>query len=288
MTEQLNTIALPPTHEIERIVANALAEDLGSLGDLTSLATVPETAQSRACIVARKAGTISGLPIARTAFQQIDPNVSFTTIANDGDTVEAGTKLADIEGSARSILSAERVALNFLGHMSGISTLTHSYTVEVEGNGAKVIDTRKTTPGLRSLEKYAVRCGGGTNHRTGLYDAILIKDNHIAAAGGVRQALSAAQCTANHMTKIEIEVDTLAQLEEVLAIGADAVLLDNMEPKTLKTAVKMVAGRALTEASGGVTLQTVKAIAEAGVDLISIGALTHSAPTLDLGLDFIT
>lgn len=277
-----------PAHLITRAVTDALAEDLGLSGDITTLSTVPAQARARGVFAARKPGVIAGLDVAAATFQAVDPAVSFTRLVEDGARVEPGTVVARVEGPARAILTGERVALNFLGRMSGIATLTRRYADAVAGTRARIADTRKTTPGLRAFEKYAVRCGGGVNHRTGLFDAILIKDNHIVAAGGIAAAIAGARAHAGHLVKIEVEVDTLDQLDEVIARGADAVLLDNMTPDVLRAAVARVGGRMLTEASGGVSLDSVRAIAEAGVDLISIGALTHSASVLDLGLDFET
>lgn len=270
---------------IEDAVRAALAEDLGRAGDITTQAIIPATANARAVIAAREAGVVAGLPLARAAFQLMEPRIGFEAWLEDGARVEPGQIVARIEGLARGILSAERVALNYLGRLSGIASLTAEYAARIAHTRAKVCDTRKTTPLLRAFEKYAVRCGGGANHRFGLDDAVLIKDNHIAVAGGVAPALRAAKAFVGHLTKIEIEVDTLEQLQEALAEGADAVLLDNMRPEVLRKAVEMVAGRMICEASGGVTLDTVAAIAATGVDLISIGALTHSAKVLDLGLD---
>lgn len=271
---------------IQEAVKRALEEDLGRAGDITSSATLPEGIQAKAKLVARKAGTIAGLPCAARAFRTLAPNIRFDAKARDGDAVKANTVLAAIEGPAIAILSGERVALNFLGHLSGIATLTAAYVAKVAHTKAKVTDTRKTTPGLRALEKYAVACGGGVNHRFGLDDAVLIKDNHIAVAGGVAQALGAARAAVGHLVKVEIEVDTLDQLRQVLANGkADVVLLDNMKPEMLREAVALCKGKLVTEASGGVTLETVAAIAESGVDVISSGALTHSAPSLDVALD---
>lgn len=271
---------------IQDAVKRALDEDLGRAGDVTSSATLPEGIQAKAKLVARKAGTIAGLPCAARAFRALAPSIKFEAKARDGDSVKANTTLALIEGPAIAILSGERVALNFLGHLSGIATLTAAYAAKIAHTKAKVTDTRKTTPGLRALEKYAVRCGGGVNHRFGLDDAVLIKDNHIAVAGGVAQALDAARTAVGHLVKVEIEVDTLDQLREVLANGkADVVLLDNMKPETLREAVALCRGKIITEASGSVTLDTVAAIAESGVDVISSGALTHSAPSLDVALD---
>jgi nicotinate-nucleotide pyrophosphorylase (carboxylating) len=271
---------------IQDAVKRALDEDLGRAGDVTSSATLPEGIQAKAKLVARKAGTIAGLPCAARAFRTLAPNIKFEAKARDGDSVKANTALATIEGPAIAILSGERVALNFLGHLSGIATLTAAYAARIAHTKAKITDTRKTTPGLRALEKYAVRCGGGVNHRFGLDDAVLIKDNHIAVAGGVGKALDAARSAVGHLVKVEIEVDTLDQLKQVLANGkADVVLLDNMDVKTLRDAVALCKDKIVTEASGGVTTETVAAIAETGVNVISSGALTHSAPSLDVALD---
>jgi len=281
-----DSLAPLPRPLVATAVAEALAEDLGLVGDVTTNATVPADAQSTALLRARAPGFVSGLALARAAFHALDPALAFTVTKADGSIVANGDTIAEISGSARAILSAERVALNFMGRMSGIATLTARYVAAVAGTRAAIVDTRKTTPGLRAFEKYAVRCGGGRNHRIGLFDAILIKDNHIIAASGLEKAIKAARDHAGHILKIEVEVDTLEQLERVLQHRVDAVLLDNMSPETLKKAVTMVAGRSLTEASGGVNLDSVRDIAETGVDLISVGALTHSAPVLDLGLDF--
>jgi nicotinate-nucleotide pyrophosphorylase (carboxylating) len=279
-------IAPLPHGLIQAAVTAALAEDLGLAGDITTNATIPATTRATAHFVARKAGVISGLAVAQAVFQAVDPSVAFEAAMVDGDGAMPGATVARLRGPARAILIGERVALNFMGRMSGIATLTRQYVDAIAGTKAVIVDTRKTTPGLRAFEKYAVRCGGGMNHRVGLFDAILIKDNHIVAAGGVGAALDAARRYAGHLVKIEVEVDTLQQLDEVLLHKADVVLLDNMSPDQLKVAVARVAGQLLTEASGGVNLDTVRAIAESGVDLISVGALTHSAPVLDLGLDF--
>jgi len=276
---------LPP-HLIAKAVSEALGEDLGTAGDITTDSTVPEDTHASALFVTRKPGVIAGLDVAKAAFHALDRNVDFEALVRDGDAVRANTTVARVAGRARALLSAERVALNFLCRMSGIATLTRTFVVKVHGTHAQIVDTRKTTPLLRAFEKYAVRCGGGANHRAGLYDAILIKDNHIIAAGSITAAITAAQARAGHMVKIEVEVTNLAELEEALAQKIDAVLLDNITPDQLREAVRIVAGRVVTEASGGVTLDTVRAIAETGVDLISVGALTHSAPILDLGLDF--
>ncbi len=271
---------------IEPAVRAALAEDLGRAGDITTEATIPAEAKARVVIRAREDGRIAGLDCARMAFRLMDANLKVALQKPDGSNVKPGDVVAAIEGSARAIITAERVALNFLGHLSGIATATREIARAIEGSGARVCCTRKTTPGLRALEKYAVRAGGGMNHRFGLDDAVLIKDNHIAVAGGVRTAIERARARAGHMVKVEVEVDTFAQLEEALATGVEVVLLDNMTPAQLAEAVKLVAGRAITEASGRVTAATAPAIAAAGVDLISCGWITHSAPTLDLGLDF--
>lgn len=271
---------------VENAVRAALEEDLGRAGDITSAATIPENRKATAKLVARKPGVIAGLACAAEAFRQLDPNVSFQARTRDGERAAARQPLAEIAGDARAILSAERVALNFMTHLSGVATLTAAYAAKIAHTRAKIIDTRKTTPGLRALEKYAVRCGGGVNHRIGLDDAVLIKDNHIAVAGGIAPVLKAARAAVGHLVKIEIEVDTLDQFAEVLkAGGADVVMLDNMDPAVMKRAVEMNAGKLVLEASGGVSLDSVAKIAESGVDVISVGALTHSAPTLDIGLD---
>jgi nicotinate-nucleotide pyrophosphorylase (carboxylating) len=271
---------------IDEAVVRALDEDLGRAGDVTSIATVPVGLAGRGMVVARAGGVIAGLPLLEAAFRKLDAQVKLTAQARDGVAVAASTALMTVEGEARALLGAERVALNFLGHLSGIATATAAFVALVAGTHARVCCTRKTTPGLRALEKYAVRCGGGFNHRFGLDDAILIKDNHIALAGGVRAVLKRARAVAGHLVKIEIEVDTLDQLREVLDTGlADAVLLDNMDPQTLATAVGLVGGRLVTEASGGITHKSAAAIAATGVDYISSGAITHSAVNLDVGMD---
>ncbi len=271
---------------VEDAVTRALREDLGDAGDITTAATIPAGAVSIAVIVARKPGVIAGIDAARAAFSLVDPAIDVTVGKDNGDGVEKDDVILSVEGPSRGILSAERVALNFLGHLSGVATATAALVRAVDGTGAKITCTRKTTPGLRAFEKHAVRCGGGHNHRFGLYDAVMIKDNHIAATGGISSALRAARASVGHMVKIEIEVDGLSQLEEALAEGADVVLLDNMTPHDLKKAVVINNGRAVLEASGNVTVETVRAIAETGVDVISSGWITHSAPSLDLGLDF--
>jgi nicotinate-nucleotide pyrophosphorylase (carboxylating) len=287
----VNTDALPftrPPHAllIEPIVRHALEEDLGRAGDITSELTVAADARSTARLIARQAGTISGLVAAERAFRLVDPAVSFAVHTPDGASVQAGTLLATIEGSSRAILTSERVALNFTGHLSGVATATRSMVDAVSGTNARIVCTRKTTPGLRVLEKYAVRCGGGFNHRFGLDDAVLIKDNHLVAAGGIKPAIERVRAGLGHMAKIELEVDTLEQLEEALSLKIDTILLDNMPPGTLRRAVAMAQGRATLEASGNITLATVRAVAQTGVDYISSGAITHSATNLDLGLDF--
>ena len=271
---------------VEEAVRAALAEDFGRAGDITSQATIPASARARAVIAARKKpGVLAGLALARETFERVDPALRFEPLLEDGDAFAAGAVLARIEGPARALLSAERVALNFLGRLCGVATLTSHYAKAIAHTKAKICCTRKTTPGLRAFEKYAVRCGGGVNHRFGLDDAILIKDNHIEVAGGVVPALRAAKNFIGHLVKIEIEVDTLDQLREVLAEGADVVLLDNMSVAQLREAVATIGGRMTAEASGGIDLAALRDVAETGVDLISSGALTHSAPTLDLGLD---
>jgi nicotinate-nucleotide pyrophosphorylase (carboxylating) len=269
----------------DRLVEATLLEDLGRAGDITSQATIPKGRTATAVFRARKAGRLCGLPFAEAAVRLAGPGASFVAGAADGDAVARGQVVATAKGEARTVLTAERTALNFLGRLSGIATLTSAYAAAIAHTKARIVCTRKTTPGLRAAEKYAVRCGGGMNHRFGLDDAILIKDNHIAVAGGVRPALRAARAFAGHLVKIEIEVDGLAQLSEALEEGADAILLDNMAPAELRLAVGIARGRAVLEASGNVTLDTVTAIAETGVDLISSGALTHSAPNFDIGLD---
>jgi nicotinate-nucleotide pyrophosphorylase (carboxylating) len=272
--------------EIEEAVTRALNEDLGRAGDITSTATVPEETPGRAVAVARKAGVISGLPLVAQTFRRLSPQIEIEPHARDGASIKAGAKLMTIAGDARAILAAERSALNFLGHLSGIATATAAFVQRIAHTRARVICTRKTTPGLRALEKYAVRCGGGFNHRFGLDDAMLIKDNHIAVAGGIRAVLTRAKQAAGHLVKIEIEVDSLDQLKEVLEVGlADVVLIDNFSLEAMRSAVAMVAGSLVIEASGGITLDSAAAIAETGVDYLSSGALTHSVQNLDIGLD---
>jgi nicotinate-nucleotide pyrophosphorylase (carboxylating) len=274
-----------PDGLIAPVVRAALAEDLGRAGDVTSQACVPAEARLRAVFASRQAGVVAGLACARLAILELDPTADFKAVVEDGAQVGAGSKLAWVDANARALLGAERVALNLMGRLSGIATLTRAYVDAVEGTGARIVDTRKTTPGLRALEKYAVRCGGGVNHRFGLDDAILIKDNHIAACGSVAEAMRLAKAAAGHLMKVEVEIDGLAQLEDALKHGPDVVMLDNFNPDDLAAAVRQTAGRAVLEASGGVNLQTVRSIAETGVDVISVGALTHSAVVLDIGLD---
>jgi nicotinate-nucleotide pyrophosphorylase (carboxylating) len=271
---------------IDEAVRRALDEDLGRAGDVTSIATIPAEVQANAVLVARQDGVIAGLPLAVATFKMLSPDIVIHPHAHDGAVVAAGINLLTISGPARAILSGERTALNFVGRLSGVATLTANYVRHTAGTKLRICCTRKTTPGLRALEKYAVRCGGGFNHRFGLDDAVLIKDNHIAVAGGVRPVLERARARIGHLVKIEIEVDTLDQLREVLDTGmADAVLLDNMDIATLKEAVKIADGRVALEASGGVTEATIAAIASTGVDYASAGALTHSAPNFDVALD---
>jgi nicotinate-nucleotide pyrophosphorylase (carboxylating) len=270
---------------IEPIVRAALLEDLGRAGDITTDAIVPQGAEVEAVIAARQPGVIAGLDAALLAFELVDPTLEIARLCADGERISRGEVVARISGPARGVLAAERTALNFLSRMSGIATATRSLADAVAGTTAKIVCTRKTTPGLRVLEKQAVRLGGGANHRFGLDDAMLIKDNHIALVGGVRPALERAKRHAGHLVKIELEVDTLDQLAEALEVGVDAVLLDNMTPETMRRAVMMVDGRAITEASGRINLESAPAIAATGVDLISSGWITHSAPILDVGLD---
>ena len=271
---------------VDEAVRAALAEDLGLTGDITTDPIIPADAEGAAAIIAREPGVAAGLDLAEAAFKTLDPQARFTRLVNDGDRVGAGDTIAKIEGRTRALLTGERTALNYFCHLSGIATLTAAYVAKVEGTGARIACTRKTTPGLRAFEKYAVRCGGGVNHRFGLYDAVLVKDNHIAAAGGLAPALERVRARGSHMVKIEVEVDTLDQLEEALCFPIDAVLLDNMDIATLKKAVALAQGKVVTEASGGVNLETVADIAATGVDLISVGALTHSARSLDSSLDW--
>ena len=270
---------------IAPIVRAALAEDLGRAGDVTSQACVPAEARLSVIWAARRPGVLAGLDCARLALAELAPEARFNALARDGDTLSPGQVLARAEAPARAVLAAERTGLNLMGRLSGIATLTRAYVEAVAGTGVRITDTRKTTPGLRQLEKYAMRCGGGVNHRFGLDDAILIKDNHVAACGGIRPALERARAAAGHLVKVEIEVDGLDQLAEALPLSPDVIMLDNFSLSDLRKAVAMTAGRVTLEASGGVDLKTVRSIAETGVQVISVGALTHSAPGLDIGLD---
>jgi nicotinate-nucleotide pyrophosphorylase (carboxylating) len=281
MIEPLPDLLIAP------IVRAALAEDLGRAGDVTAQACIPADARLTAVFATRKPGVIAGLACARLALAELDPTARFEPLVADGAQVEAGDRLARVEANARALLSAERTGLNLLGRLSGIATLTQAYVHAVAGTRARIVDTRKTTPGLRALEKYAVRCGGGVNHRFGLDDAILIKDNHIAACGSVGEAVRRAKAFAGHLMKVEVEVDGLDQLAEALEHGPDVVMLDNFSLDDLREAVRRAHGRAVLEASGGVNLSTVRAIADTGVDVISVGALTHSASVLDIGLDAV-
>lgn len=268
------------------LVEAALTEDLGRRGDVTSQATIPADMQAKLEIKARQAGVICGMDLARLSFAMVDPQIEFVAQVADGEWVDAGTVLASVRGNARHLLTAERTALNFMTHLSGIATDTRKIVDSVAEYPAQITCTRKTIPGLRIVQKYAVRCGGGRNHRLGLDDAILIKDNHIAIAGDIKTAIKQAQNFAGHLIPIEVEVDTLAQLEQALDAGVSLVLLDNMSPEILAQAVTMCKGRARTEASGGITPETVQAAAKTGVDFIAMGYLTHSTTALDIGLDF--
>ncbi len=281
-------MTVPPLPDvmIEPLVRAALLEDLGRAGDLTTDAVVPADVHTRAVLAARERGVVAGLDLAALAFRLIDPRIVFDIHKPDGARLSPGDDIATVSGPARGVLTAERVALNFLGHLSGVATATASIADAIHACGCKVVDTRKTTPGLRQVQKYAVRVGGGANHRFGLDDAILIKDNHVALAGGIAQAVERARAYAGHLVKIEVEVDTLDQLAQALTLGVEAVLLDNMDTGQLRQAVAMVAGRAVTEASGRITPDTAPAIAASGVDLISVGWLTHSVRVLDIGLDY--
>ena len=282
-----NQVAIPEP-ELRRFAARALEEDVAG-GDVTTQLLIPADTRATAALVARADGVVCGLPLARAVFHELDPSLDVTLEARDGDDVSAGARLASISGAAAPILSGERVALNYVGRLSGIASLTREYVRAVEGTGARIVDTRKTTPGLRVLEKYAVRCGGGHNHRMSLADAFMLKDNHRAAleqAGrSVPEAVAEAGRRMAHTVFVTIEADTIEQVAEALEAGADAILLDNMTPEQLALAVQQIDGAALAEASGGITLESVRAAAESGVDLISVGALTHSAPALDVALE---
>ena len=280
-------LPVPPLPDLmlEPLVRSALLEDLGRAGDLTTDAIVPADAQAELRLVARQEGVLAGLDMARLAFRALDAQSRFEPVLRDGSELAPGQEIARIHGSARAILTAERVALNYLCHLSGVATATASIARAIADTGARVTCTRKTMPGLRALQKYAVRVGGGSNHRFGLDDAVLIKDNHIALAGGVAEALARARAGVGHMVQIQLEVDTLEQLEVALSLGVEVVLLDNMDLDTLRTAVSMARGRAVTEASGRITPETARAVAETGVDQIAVGWITHSARVLDIGLD---
>jgi nicotinate-nucleotide pyrophosphorylase (carboxylating) len=284
MSETLMIRPLPDLL-IAPVVRLALSEDLGRAGDVTAAACVPDGARMRAVFAARKPGVLAGIDCVRLSVLAMDPKAPVELKLRDGEAFQAGAVLAEVEADARAFLAAERTALNLLGRLSGIATLTRAYVDAVAGTKARITDTRKTTPGLRALEKHAVLCGGGLNHRFGLDDAILIKDNHVAVCGGVGEAVRRARAAAGHLMKVEVEVDGLDQLDEALAEGPDVIMLDNFTLPMLREAVARAAGRVALEASGGVNLETVRAIAETGVDVISVGALTHSAASLDIGLD---
>lgn len=271
---------------VDEILRAALREDLGSAGDITSEITIPDEAQASAQVVARAPGCIAGIEHTLRVFSLLDAGISADALVSDGDMVEAGTVLATLAGSARAILAGERVALNLLGRLSGIATATREFVDKVAGTRAKILDTRKTTPLLRALEKMAVTAGGGSNHRMGLYDAVLIKDNHIRAVGSAAEAVARARAHVAPDVRVEVEIETLADLEAVIEAGADVVLLDNMAPDELRAAVEKTAGRCILEASGGISAENVRSVAETGVDLISVGSITHSAPSLDVALDF--
>lgn len=271
---------------VEDLVRRALLEDIGP-GDLTTEATIPADRLCTAVIVAKEEGILCGQSVAQMVFRVMDPSLTYEVLVPEGSSITPGQEVARIAGCARSVLTAERVALNFLQRMCGIATLTNRLSESIKYYHARLVETRKTTPGLRILEKYAVRVGGGLNHRYGLHDAILIKDNHIAVTGGVRQAVIAARKVASHTSRVEVEVDTLEQLQEALDVGADIILLDNMDPEMMRKAVEMTAGKAILEASGGITAASLQDVARTGVDIISMGALTHSVKALDLGLDIV-
>ncbi|QQE74591.1 carboxylating nicotinate-nucleotide diphosphorylase [Brevibacillus composti] len=273
--------------ELQRKIEDWLQEDIG-FGDVTTMSTIPETEEGVGILYAKEAGIIAGLPVAAEVFAAVDPSLSFMARVQEGARVEKGEQIAEVSGSVRSILSGERLALNLLQRLSGIATRTREYADAVAGTKARVVDTRKTTPGLRMLEKYAVRVGGGHNHRYALYDAVMIKDNHIKGAGGIAEAVAAARAAIPHTMKIEVEAESLAQVQEALDAGADIIMLDNMAIPEMTEAVALIGGRAVVEASGGVTLETIGGIARTGVDVISVGALTHSVKALDISLDLNT
>lgn len=272
---------------VEPVIRAALAEDLGRAGDVTAQACIPAGTRMSAVFAARKAGVLAGVDCVRLAVLAMDPRAEIQMCLSDGEAFEVGARLVEVQADARALLAAERTALNLLGRLCGIATLTRDYVRAVQGTGARITDTRKTTPGLRALEKHAVVCGGGSNHRFGLDDAILIKDNHVALAGGVGEAIRRARSAVGHLIKLEVEIDRLDQLDEALVERPDVVMLDNFGLEDLKAAVARAGGQVVLEASGGVTLASVRAIAETGVDVISVGALTHSAASLDVGLDVI-
>lgn len=285
-TAQMQQVVAPlPLVILEPLVRATLLEDLGRAGDITSDAVVPVSTRTMTRVVAREAGVLAGIDLARLSFQLMDQNLSFEAILRDGDALEPGSVIAEVRGPARAMLSAERTALNFLGHLSGVATLTSSIAKAIAPYGTKVTCTRKTLPGLRAVQKYAVRIGGGSNHRFGLDDAVLIKDNHVAIAGGITPAVQRARAYIGHLVKIELEVDTLEQLDEALALGVDVILLDNMSTEQLTEAVRRIDGRAISEASGGIAFDSVVDVAKTGVNRIAIGALTHSVKVLDIGLD---
>ena len=275
----------PPRTIVDKTIHRALDEDLGGAGDLSTLATIGEDQQASGQLVARRGGTIAGLDIASRVFELLDGELTVTRQVRDGDQVDDATVLATLSGSARTLLTGERTALNLLGHLSGIATATAQVVAAVAGHDVRVADTRKTTPGLRALEKYAGRCGGGSNHRFGLHDAVLLKDNHLAIAGSITQAVAAARARVGHTVTIEVEIDRLDQLDEALEAGADVILLDNMDPPTIEAAVKQIAGQAICEASGGITPDTARTIAATGVDILAVGWITHSPPRLDVAID---
>jgi nicotinate-nucleotide pyrophosphorylase (carboxylating) len=282
----MDVVAVPRS-DVERVVRAALAEDLGH-GDVTSEGLLPPDARCRAALLVKEPGVLAGLPVAGAVFEAVSAEISFEPLACDGDAIDdVPATVATLEGPARAVLSAERVALNLLGRLSGVATLTRRFVAAIEGTRAVVLDTRKTTPGLRALERYAVRCGGGSNHRDGLFDAVLVKDNHLLLAGGIRPALERLRAARPDLP-VEIEVETLGDVREALAAGADRLLLDNMPPPELRAAVELVGGRVPTEASGGVSLETIRDLAETGVDYVSVGALTHSARALDVSLEVLS
>ncbi len=271
-------------HALDSLIEFAFEEDIG-IGDITTEATVPSTQMGIGTLLAKSEGIIAGIPVAERVFYKLDGKLKFRSLVNDGDVVTAGMSIAEVQGSAKTILTGERIALNFLQRLSGVATLTSQFVKAVGENDVKIVDTRKTTPGWRSLQKYAVRVGGGHNHRFGLYDGVLIKDNHIVAADGIYNAVKRARLAAPHTTKIEVEVETIDQVNEALEAKADILLLDNMSPDTMRDVVKLIDRRAITEASGGITLEDVQDVASTGVDIISVGALTHSAMPMDISLN---